>query len=286
TRHCTPPFLLPHFDLIRPLHYALNIPILEVEGWEADDVIATLAKRAREEGFRTLVVTCDKDFIQMVAEDVRLYDPMQEKHTGPAEVVERLGIQPAQMRDYLALIGDAIDNVPKVPGIGPKTAVELLQQFGNVETLMQRIDHLKKPKVREALQANGDQLRRAKQLVSFRTDLPLDVEISALVRRPIHDAQTRVLFSELEFFKLLQEMPPSEVTPLQVATEVIGDRAGLEEVVRAAEGFKSITLIPAFEGLPYAAELVGLGMALPDGRNFYVPLRHQYLGVPQQLAPD
>src|SRR5262249_41983393 len=102
----------------------------------------------------------------------------------------------------------------------------------------------------------------------------------------IHDAQTRVLFSELEFFKLLQEMPPSEVTPLQVATEVIGDRAGLEEVVRAAEGFKSITLIPAFEGLPYAAELVGLGMALPDGRNFYVPLRHQYLGVPQQLAPD
>src|SRR5215813_3262717 len=281
-----PPDLVPQFDLIRRVSGALNIPILEVEGWEADDVIATLAKRAKEEGFRTLVVTCDKDFIQIVDEDVRLYDPMQEKHTGPAEVVERLGIRPPQMRDYLALIGDPIDNVPKVPGIGPKTAVELLQQFGNVETLLERIDQLKKPKVREALQANGAQLLRAKQLVSFRMDLPLDVEISALVRRPVHDAQTRVLFSELEFFKLLQEMPPSEVTPLQVATEVIRDRQGLEELVRAAERFKSITLIPAFEGLPYAAELAGLGMALPDRRNFYLPLGHRYLGAPEQLSTE
>jgi DNA polymerase-1 len=281
-----PPDLVPQFDLIRRVSEALNIPILEVEGWEADDVIATLAKRAKEEGFRSLVVTCDKDFIQIVDEDVRLYDPMQEKHTGPADVVARLGIQPGQMRDYLALIGDAIDNVPKVPGIGPKTAVELLQQFGDVETVLSRLDELKKPKIREALEAHAPQLRRAKQLVSFRADLPLDIEIGSLARRPLHDAQTRVLFSELEFFKLLQEMPPSEVTPLEVATQIIGDRAALEGVVRAARQAKSMTLIPAFEGLPYAAELIGLGMALPDGRNFYLPLRHHYLGAPAQLAPE
>src|SRR5216683_1491371 len=281
-----PPDLVPQFDLIRRVSEALNIPILEVEGWEADDVIATLAKRAREEGFRSLVVTCDKDFIQIVDEDVRLYDPMQEKHTGPADVVARLGIQPGQMRDYLALIGDAIDNVPKVPGIGPKTAVELLQQFGDVETVLSRLDELKKPKIREALEAHASQLRRAKQLVSFRTDLPLETRMDELARRPIKDAQARALFSELEFFKLLQEMPAPPPTTLTFSTEVITDRQGLERIVRAARQAKSITLIPAFEGLPYAAELSGIGMALPDGRNFYVPLLHRYIGAPGQIPPE
>src|SRR5712664_4932313 len=267
-REGPPPDLVPQFALIRRVVDALNVPVLEFEGWEADDVIGTLARQAEEQGFQVLVVTGDKDFIQIVDHRVELYDPMQEKRTSPSEVRERLGIDPSQMRDYLALIGDAIDNVPKVPGIGPKTAVELLQQFGDVETVLSRLDELKKPKIREALEAHASQLRRAKQLVSFRSDLPLDIEIANLARRPLHDAQTRVLFSELEFFKLLQEMPPSEVTPLEVATQIICDRAGLEAVVRAARQAKSITLIPAFEGLPYAAELIGIGMALPDGRNF------------------
>src|SRR5262249_31566492 len=182
-----PPELVPQFGLIRRVVNALNMPVLEFEGWEADDVIGTLVGRAREHGFRVLVVTADKDFIQIVDQDVELYDPMLEKSTGPAEVKQRLGIDPSQMRDYLALIGDAIDNIPKVPGIGPKTALELLQQFGSVENLLARLPELKKPKIKEALEANAAQLRRAKELVTFRTDLPLDVDIEQLRRRPIND---------------------------------------------------------------------------------------------------
>lgn len=283
-REGPPPDLVPQFDLIRRVVSALNVPVLEFEGWEADDVIGTLTRRAKESGFHVLVVTADKDFVQIVDDEVGLYDPMLDKRTGPAEVRERLGIEPAQMRDYLALIGDAIDNVPKVPGIGPKTALELLQQFGNVETLLSRLSEIKKPKIREALEANKDQLRRAKALVTFRTDLPLEVEIDQLARRPINDPEARALFSELEFYKLLQEMPAQVPTPLTVSTELITERAKLEAVAISARAAGIVTLIPAFEGLPYAAELTGLGIALEDGRSFYVPLSHRYIGVPGQLS--
>jgi DNA polymerase-1 len=279
-----PPDLVPQFSLIRRVVSALNIPVLEFEGWEADDVIGTLARRAKEQGFRVRVVACDKDFIQIVDQDVELYDPMQNIRIHPAEVRERLGIQPSQMRDYLALIGDAIDNIPKVPGIGPRTAVDLLRQFGDVETLLERLPEVKKPKIREALEQGGEQLRRAKTLVSFRTDLPLgDVRIEELARRPMKQAEARALFSELEFYKLLQEMPATEPTPQASRTELIGDGQMLEEVAKAAEASGKLTLIPAFEGLPFAAELTGLGMATEDGRTFYLPLQHHYIGVPSQL---
>src|SRR5262252_5026637 len=141
-REGPPPDLVPQFALIRRVVEALDVPVLEVEGWEADDVIGTLARRAQEQGFQVLVVTGDKDFIQIVDGSVTLYDPMQDKWTKPADVRERLGIEPSQMRDYLALIGDPIDNVPKVPGIGPKTAVELLEQFGSVEEMLGRLQEV------------------------------------------------------------------------------------------------------------------------------------------------
>jgi DNA polymerase-1 len=285
-REGPPPDLVPQFALIRRVVDALDVPVLEFEGWEADDVIGTLARRAEEQGFQVLVVTGDKDFIQIVDDRVQLYDPMQEKRTSPSEVRERLGIDPSQMRDYLALIGDPIDNVPKVPGIGPKTAVELLQQFGDIETLLARLNEIKKPKIREALEANSEQLRRAKSLVTFKTDLPLEVTMEELARRPIKDAQARALFSELEFFKLLQEMPAQEPSPLAISTRVVSDRAGLKQIAEAAAAAKAVAIIPAFEGLPYAAELTGLGIATADGSSYYVPLLHRYIGVPGQPSLD
>src|SRR6516164_7960337 len=233
-REGPPPDLVPQFTLIRRVVEALDVPVLEFEGWEADDVIGTLARQAEEQGFQVLVVTGDKDFIQIVDDRVELYDPMLDKRTRPADVRERLGIDPSQMRDYLALIGDPIDNVPKVPGIGPKTAVELLQQFGDIETLVARLNEIKKPKTREALEANSEQLKRAKSLVSFKLDLPLEVKIEELARRPIKESQARALFSELEFFKLLQEMPAQQPTPLATATQLATDRSTLGRIAAAA----------------------------------------------------
>ncbi len=287
-REGPPPDLVPQFALIRKVVEALNLPALEMAGWEADDVIGTLAKRAKAEGFCVLVVTGDKDFVQIVDEDVRLFDPMNDRRTGPEDVKERLGIEPRQMRDYLALIGDAVDNVAKVPGIGPKTAVELLTQFGDVESLLSRLDEVKKPKTRQALDSHRDSLQLAKKLVTFNTELPLEVKLEDLARRPPHEARVRDLFSELEFFKLLQEMPTEAPTPLVHATDTVQGVEQLRAVADAARSEGRLFLIPAYEGLPYAAELVGLGLALPGGTSAYVPLGHRVLGsagvTPAQFA--
>ena len=291
-REGPPEDLVPQFELIRRVVEALNLPVLEVAGWEADDVIGTLARLAKAEGFGVQVVTGDKDFIQIVDENVRLFDPMKDVHTGPAEVKERLGIEPRQMRDYLALMGDAVDNVPKVPGIGPKTASELIQQFGDVDTLLSRLDEVKKPKIREALASHRDSLLMARQLVTFKTDLELNITLPELARRPFDTQRAKQLFTELEFYRLVTDLPsdtpetpkPSEAPmPEASATPValITSEEALKAFADAARAAGSLFLVPAYEGQPLNAPLVGLGLALPDGRSAYVPLRHQQLGAQQ-----
>jgi len=290
-REAPPEDLVPQFELIRKVVDVLNLPVLEVAGWEADDVIGTLAKQAKAEGFCVQVVTGDKDFIQIVDEDVRLFDPMKDVHTGPAEVKERLGIEPRQMRDYLALMGDAVDNIPKVPGIGPKTATELIQQFGDVDTLLARLDEVKKPKIREAIAAHKDSLLMARQLVSFKTDLELKTTIAELIRRPIDTARAKQLFTELEFYRLVNELPADTSAPKSaeapapdaaaVPATLVTTEEELKAFAEAARAAGSLFLEPAYEGAPFTAPLVGLGLALPDGRTAYVPLRHQVLGARQ-----
>ncbi|MDY7230866.1 DNA polymerase I [Hyalangium rubrum] len=290
-REGPPEDLVPQFELIRRVADVLNLPILEMPGWEADDVIGTLATRAKAEGFCVQVVTGDKDFIQIVDQDVRLFDPMKDVHTGPDEVKARLGIEPKQMRDYLALIGDAVDNIPKVPGIGPKTAVELLQQFGDVNGLLARLDEVKKPKIREALSTHREGLLKAWQLVAFKTDLELKVTIPELARRPIDTARAKQLFTELEFYRLVNELPEDTAAPKPVEpavpmapAQLVTTEQELQALADAARKDGALFLVPAYEGMPFTAPLVGLGLALADGRTAYVPLRHQVLGS-TQVAP-
>ncbi len=285
-RKAMPEDLGQQFPYIRQVAEGLGLPILEVAGWEADDVIGTLARRATAEGFHVLVVTGDKDFVQIVDDRVHLYDPQNERYTTPAEVKERLGIEPAQMRDYLALIGDAVDNVPKVPGIGPKSAVELLTQFGGVDALLTRLAEVKKPKMRAALEEHRDSLLRARDLVTFRTDLTLDVTLEALQRQPLRDAQLRQLFTELEFTALLRELPTQAPTQLATETPLVTTAEALEALAGRVREAGRVTLIPAYEGLPLNASLVGLGVSLADGASLYVPLRHEGLGVEQVRLAD
>ena len=276
-----PPDLPQQFSLVRQVVDTLRVPVLEYAGWEADDVIGTQTLAAKAQGYDVLVVTGDKDFMQLVDERVSLYDPMLDRHTGPREVRDRLGIEPRQMTDYLALMGDPIDNVPKVPGIGPKTATELIQQFGDVESLLGRLGEVKKPKIREALEQNRDTLRRAKQLVTFRTDLPIQTDVGRLARQPIDGERARALFTELEFYKLLQEMPPSPdaaaVRPLQ-RTEVVTEPAQLAQVVERLRGEGRVALVPAYDGFPATATLTGLALAAGDVAA-YLSLDHRGLGT-------
>jgi DNA polymerase I len=292
-REAPPEDLAQQFPLVRQVGEALALPVVEKAGWEADDVIGTLARRATAEGFCVLVVTGDKDLVQLVDEDVHLYDPQQDRYTAPADVKERLGIVPAQMRDYLALIGDVSDNVPKVPGIGKKTAEELLQRFGDVEALLSRLPEVKKPKIREALDSHRDSLRMAKQLVTIRTDLELDVSIDALRRRPPHEEQVTRLFTELELFALLKERVRDEPAagapgPASPAgkVELVTTKAALEALAAAVREEGEVTLVPAYEGLPFSARLVGLGVALKEGGTHYVPLGHEVLGLEQVRPGD
>ena len=284
-----PPPDLPHqFELVRQVVDALRVPVLEYAGWEADDVIGTLTLAAKQQGFDVQVVTGDKDFMQLVDDRVSLYDPMLDRYPGPREVKARLGIEPGQMRVYLALVGDPIDNVPKVPGIGPKTAAELIQQFGSVEAMLGRLDEVKKPKIREALEQHRERVLRAKTLVTFRTDLPVETDASRLIRQPIDGEKARALFTELEFYKLLQEMPPSPdaaaIRPMG-QTAVIAEREALVGLAKAIRAHGRMALFPAHDGPPATSPLVGLGVAAGETAG-YVSLDHHGLGARRLSADD
>jgi DNA polymerase-1 len=267
-REAPPADLLSQFALIDRVAHALRLPSLESPGWEADDVIATLTGRALAQGFEVEIITSDKDFLQLLQPGVRIYDPMKDRPISEADALEKYGVHPRQMRDYQALVGDAIDNVPKVPGIGPKTAADLLRGFTGVEDLLAHLDRVEKPKVREALRANADQLRRALQLVSFKADLPLEVELEALARVPIHDAEARALFTELEFFRLIGEMPTAAATPLRQEATHLASPDALPPLLAALAGATRVSLAPAFEGEAHSGRLLGLGVQVGGGGSW------------------
>ncbi|MCL2179015.1 MAG: DNA polymerase I [Proteobacteria bacterium] len=207
------------FEWVRKLGKAMRLASLEMPGWEADDVIATLTQKAKRAGWRVRIISSDKDLIQLLDEGVRLVDPVKNRDVTPQSVQEKFGIHPSQMLDFLSLAGDASDNVPKVPGIGPKTAANLLAQFGSVDVLLTRLNEIDKPKLRKSLEENVDGLRRAQALIRLRDNLPLNVELSELARTPWDESELHALLKTLEFSKLLQKFsavqsPPPPASPL------------------------------------------------------------------------
>src|SRR5207245_984329 len=185
-----PEDLWPQFPLVRRVLEALKVPAVGMPGWEADDVIATLARRARRTGWEVVVVTGDKDLLQLVEPDgngVRSYDSMYEKWYGPAEVEEKWGVPPQLVADLLALTGDKIDNVPGIPGVGEKTAAALLKEFGTLEEVLSRAGEIKKPKLRENALANLETVRRARKLIQLNEDLPVPIQLEDLERKTLDE---------------------------------------------------------------------------------------------------
>ncbi|WP_280986728.1 5'-3' exonuclease, partial [Hansschlegelia zhihuaiae] len=172
-----PEDLIPQFPLIRRATRAFSIACVEKGGYEADDLIATYARLGREAGAEVTIVGSDKDLFQLVGGPVTMLDPMKDKRIGPDEVFEKFGVRPEKMIDLQALAGDSVDNVPGVPGIGAKTAAQLLEEYGDLETLLARAHEIKQPKRRENLIANADLARISKRLVTLETDVPLDVPL-------------------------------------------------------------------------------------------------------------
>ena len=275
TRGAPPEDLTPQFPLVRRVLEVLRIPAIGFPGYEADDVIATLALRARAQGWEVVIVSGDKDLMQLVVNGIRCYDSMYEKWYGPAEVEEKWGVPPAQVADLLALTGDKIDNIPGVPGVGEKTAAGLLKEYGSLENVLANASAVKKPKLRENLLANLENVRRGRKLISLYENLPLPVQLDDLERKPIDEPRARQLFTELEFVRLVNDLPRPPPTPPSGArsTAVTADEVGrLVDRARAAGRFAVLTLTSDDE--PLRDDLLGLAISLPE-ESVYVPLGHR-----------
>jgi DNA polymerase-1 len=190
-----PADLIPQFALIRDAVRAFDLPCLEQAGFEADDLIATYVREACEVGASSTIVSSDKDLMQLVNDRVTMYDTMRDRRIGPAEVVEKFGVPPDKVIEVQSLIGDSTDNVPGVPGIGVKTAAQLIGEYGDLETLLARAGEIKQQKRREALIENADKARLSKTLVTLDTRVPLDVPLADLA---VHDPDARRLIAFLK----------------------------------------------------------------------------------------
>lgn len=185
---------------------ALHVPALMEEGYEADDIIGTVAMRAVGEGFQVTIVSGDKDLFQLVGPGIQVFDPMRDRAYGVQEVKDRYGVPPEAMADLMSLTGDAVDNIPGVPGVGEKTASALIREFGTLDNLLGSLDRVKQPKLREALKTHAEQIRMNRSLVAIRTGLPMSVAPQTL-RRSLPDRERlRALFQELEFTRLLASL--------------------------------------------------------------------------------
>jgi DNA polymerase-1 len=277
-----PEDLVPQVPVIKELVRAFNMPAIEKEGFEADDIIATLARKFAAEGLEVTVVTGDKDLMQVVSERIQLLDTMKDQVSGLAEVAERFGGTPDKVIEVQALSGDTSDNVPGVPGVGEKTAVKLIREYGTVENLLANLDRVK-GKLQERLRENVESARLSKQLVTLRDDVPLELDYESFALTPPDHAALTALFKELEFHKLLQEFSSDERATGE-GYKGVSSEEELDEMIgalAAAGRFAFDTETTSLDAV--RADLVGLSFAVRPGEAWYIPVGHYYLGVPEQL---
>ncbi len=220
-----PEDLVPQFGLIREATRAFSVPCIEMEGFEADDLIATYARLACEADADTTIISSDKDLMQLVGPTVKMYDPMKDREIGVAEVVEKWGVGPEKMIDLQALTGDSIDNVPGVPGIGPKTAAQLLAEYGDLDTLLARASEIKQNKRRENIIDNADKARLSRELVRLKDDVSVTDGLDDFVLEPPDGPKLIAFLKAMEFSSLTRRVAeatgadPAEIEPAQVKVE-------------------------------------------------------------------
>jgi DNA polymerase-1 len=307
-----PEDLIPQFALIREATEAFGVAQVELPGFEADDLIACYAKAFEATGGRVTIVSSDKDLMQLVRERVIMLDPIKQKPIREPEVFEKFGVAPNMVAQVQALAGDATDNVPGVPGIGVKTAAQLLTEYGDLETLLARAGEIKQPKRRELLQTYADQARISLRLVTLDCDCPLPLPLEMLVARSPEPVRLGAFLAENNFRTLLARLglgdggPPNRprpvvqphsdepVDPLEIPFGVyhcVTDLADLHKWIAEGKAAGIIGLDTETTSLDaLAAELVGICLAVAPGRACYIPLRHagadMLTETPTQIAHD
>ena len=290
TREKLEPELQQDFDRsverVRELLEAFHVPLIAVDGYEADDVIGTLAARAAAQGLEAVIVSGDKDFYQLVEPGIALLNPgrggpagVEEQWVDEHNAAERLGVPPGRVVDYLALVGDSSDNVPGVKGVGDKTARKLIETYGGLDEILAHAGDVKGKRAREALQEYAEEARLSRRLVTIRRDVPVNLSLeAAAVTAPDRDALA-ALFADLEFHSLLpriQAEPQPVAAPEAARYELVTDPDRLADIVEEARGADRIAIDVETSGRdPMRSTLVGLSLAVGHGRAVYLPFAHR-----------
>ena len=291
-REAPPEDLAKQFPYFEPLVKAYNIFSIRVPGYEADDIIGTLAKKGAKEGYRVAIVSGDKDMMQLINSDVRMIDTMKNKWFGVEEVEEKFGVTPDRVVDVMGLMGDTSDHIPGVKGVGPKTASELIRKFGSMHDLYERIDEVDKKKLKEKLVQDKEMALLSRELVTINTSMELDCELEEMKLKPSNNSELKKLFSEFEFSSLLSELEDDSNSSESLPTvehhyEMVLTQGDFIRWVNKLKASKIFALDLETTSLhPVQARIVGISFSCEEGVACYIPLAHRYLGVPEQLNMD
>jgi DNA polymerase I len=318
-----PEDLVPQFPLIRVATRAFSIPCIEEEGLEADDIIACYVTAAKAAGWRVTIVSSDKDLMQLIDEDagIDMLDTMNDRRIGRSEVLEKFGVPPEKVGDVLALMGDSVDNVPGVPGIGPKTASQLIQTYGDLETVLASTDQISKPKLKQSLVEHADAARLSRELVRLVCDANLPEPLDALAMKGIPPEPLKEFLEEQGFKSLLTRMigggggaqqtgatvrndvmaamEPKRAAPPQLEKievdrskyETVTDEAALDRWIAEAAALGHVAIDTETDCIDcIVAKLAGVSLATAPNRACYIPVGHSgldlYSDAPNQLRPE
>ncbi len=289
TRQKMPDDLVVQLPYIRRLIEAMNLPAIEAEGYEADDVIGTLAKQAEKAGYDVTIVSGDKDMMQLVTDHVRLFDAMKDRFIRAEQVIEKFSVEPARVIEIMGLMGDSSDNIPGIPGIGEVTAKKLIAQFHDIDGVLAGVDQIKAKGVREKVKTHGELALLSRELVTIDTDSPVQFDPATAVMQPVNTDALTELYRELEFNSLLSQLesPSSSAGTADKHYYTITDQRKLAHLLAriATRGEVSIDLETTSLD-PLRAQVVGISLALVPDQAYYVPVAHTGEGADSQLPWD
>ncbi len=293
-RRDTPEDLIPQFSIIREAVKAFDIPCIEKEGFEADDLIATYAKEGVEKGFDVTIVSADKDLMQLLSSDVALIDPMKDRVIDEKIVLEKFGVTPDKVIEVQALAGDSSDNVPGVAGIGPKIAAELINQFGSVENLIKNVETIKQAKRKQSIIDNAELALISKKLVTLCSDVPLDVDVDELEAHFVDVAKITQFLEEQNFKSLIARLAEwsdvrnanvSIATTVEKSYKNIMNLKELKQYVNNALNYGVVAVDTETDSLKSSvANIVGISLCYEVGKAVYIPIAHKK--IKQQQAFD
>ena len=286
-REAPPEELAKQFPYFEPLVQAYGLSSVRRPGFEADDIIGTLAKKGIQEGLEVVIVSGDKDMMQLISPNVYMLDTMKNKKFMDKEVVEKFGVQADKVVEVMGLMGDSSDHVPGVAGIGPKIAAELIQKFGSIESLYKRINEVEKKKDKEKLEHDKENAFMSRELVSIDTEMDLEFNSDLMKPGKIDSAKLKKMFEEFEFVSFLEGMQGEVTNSLKIdrsGYKTILTEKSFNDLIKSLVKKKSFVFdVETTNKRPVWARMVGISFSFEEGNACYLPLMHRYLGSPDQL---